>query len=130
MAKSTNPKGGRVTPKQNKRYTPPVPRSQKVSPLWVPIVMFTALGLGMLIILANYVDLLPGDGPSNYYLLVGLGSSPSGSSPPPVCTERSTGRNSLHGHELQGCNYPQGKPHPGEAAGGRPQDERRKIPRV
>jgi hypothetical protein len=72
MAKSTNPKGGRVTPKQNKRYTPPVPRSQKVSPLWVPILMFTALGLGMLIILANYVDLLPGDGPNNYYLLGGL----------------------------------------------------------
>jgi hypothetical protein len=73
MAKSTNPKGGRVTPKQSKRYTPPVPKSQKVSPLWVPILMFTALGLGMLIILTNYVDLLPGDGPSNYYLLVGLG---------------------------------------------------------
>jgi hypothetical protein len=73
MAKSTNPKGGRVTPKQNKRYTPPVPRADKVSPLWVPIVMFTSLALGMLIILVNYVDLLPGDGPNNYYLLVGLG---------------------------------------------------------
>lgn len=73
MAKSTNPKGGRHTPPQTKRYTPPVPKAQKVSPLWVPIVMFTALGLGMLIILANYVDLLPGDGPNNYYLLVGLG---------------------------------------------------------
>jgi len=73
MAKSTNPKGGRVTPKQNKRYTPPVPKSVKVSSIWVPIVMFTALGLGMLIILANYVDLLPGDGPNNYYLLLGLG---------------------------------------------------------
>ena len=35
--------------------------------------MFSALGLGMLTILANYVDLLPGDGPSNTYLLVGLG---------------------------------------------------------
>ncbi len=41
--------------------------------MWVPIVMFTTLGLGMLIILANYVDLLPGDGPNNYYLLGGLG---------------------------------------------------------
>jgi uncharacterized membrane protein len=38
----------------------------------VPILMFAALGLGMLVILANYVDLLPGDGPNNYYLLGGL----------------------------------------------------------
>ena len=73
MAKSSKPKGGRVTPPQNKRYTPPVPKAQKVSPKWVPIVMFTALALGMLVILANYVDLLPGDGPNNYYLLAGLG---------------------------------------------------------
>ena len=63
---------GRVTPKATGRYTPPVPRSEKVSPRWVPIVMFTSLGLGMLVILANYVSLLPGDEPSNYYLLLGL----------------------------------------------------------
>ncbi len=63
---------GRVTPKPTARYTPPVPRSEKVSPRWVPIVMFTCLGLGMLVILANYVSLLPGDEPSNMYLLVGL----------------------------------------------------------
>jgi Cell division protein CrgA len=76
MAKKTGThkqaQGGRVTPKQNKRYTPPVPRSEKVSPIWIPIIMFGALGLGMLIILANYVDVLPGDGPSNMYLLAGL----------------------------------------------------------
>ena len=74
-SKSGKPGGtpsGRVTPKQTARYTPPVPRSEKVSPLWVPIVMFASLGLGMLVILANYVSLLPGDGPSNVYLLVGL----------------------------------------------------------
>ncbi len=63
---------GRVTPKATGRYTPPVPRSEKVSPRWVPIVMFTSLGLGMLVILANYVSLLPGGEPSNMYLLVGL----------------------------------------------------------
>ena len=63
---------GRVTPKPTARYTPPVPRSEKVSPRWVPIVMFTSLGLGMLVILANYVSLLPGDEPSNLYLLLGL----------------------------------------------------------
>ena len=63
---------GRVTPKATGRYTPPVPKSEKVSPRWVPIVMFASLGLGMLIILANYVSMLPGDEPSNTYLLVGL----------------------------------------------------------
>ena len=63
---------GRVTPKQTGRYTPPVPKAEKVSPRWVPIVMFASLGLGMLVILANYVSLLPGDEPSNLYLLLGL----------------------------------------------------------
>ncbi len=63
---------GRVTPKATSRYTPPIPRSQKVSPIWVPILMFASLGIGMLVILANYVSLLPGNGPSNVYLLVGL----------------------------------------------------------
>lgn len=72
-AKSKPVHSKRVTPKPTPRYTPPVPKSQKVSPLWVPVLMFTCLGLGMLIILANYVDLLPGDGPNNLYLLIGLG---------------------------------------------------------
>ena len=74
-SKSGKPGGttsGRVTPKPTARYTPPVPKSEKVSPRWVPIVMFTSLGLGMLVILANYVSLLPGDEPSNMYLLLGL----------------------------------------------------------
>jgi hypothetical protein len=63
---------GRVTPKATNRYTPPIPKTEKVSPKWVPVVMFASLGLGMLVILANYVSLLPGDGPSNMYLLLGL----------------------------------------------------------
>ncbi len=75
VKKSGKPGGttsGRVTPKPTARYTPPVPRAEKVSPKWVPIVMFTSLGLGMLVILANYVSLLPGGEPSNMYLLLGL----------------------------------------------------------
>ena len=54
------------------RYTPPIPKEYRVSPKWVPITMFTALGLGMVIIVVNYVGVLPG-GASNWYLLVGLG---------------------------------------------------------
>jgi hypothetical protein len=74
--------GGRVTPKgghgnaqrptASSRYTPPVPRSVKVSPRWVPILMFTLLGLGLAVIFCNYLGILPG-GTGNKYLLVGLG---------------------------------------------------------
>ncbi len=62
----------RVTPKGTGRYTPPVPKTQKVSPIWVPILMFSCLLLGMLMIILNYVDVLPAS-PSNGWLLGGLG---------------------------------------------------------
>jgi hypothetical protein len=62
----------RTTPPASARYTPPIPKSQKVSPLWVPILMFACLGLGMLIIVLNYVNVLPGANPSNAYLMIGL----------------------------------------------------------
>jgi hypothetical protein len=73
-ARSAKEKGGRATPKGTRasgRYTPPIPREQKVSPPWVPIVMFGCLGLGVLMIVLNYLNLLPGDA-SNGYLLGGL----------------------------------------------------------
>jgi hypothetical protein len=73
--------GGRVTPKGTKpshggpaastRYTPPIPREQKVSPRWVPVLMFTLLGLGLVVIFLNYLELLPG-AMSNAYLGLGL----------------------------------------------------------
>lgn len=73
--------GGRVTPKGTKpsdkrpasstRYTPPVPRELKVSPKWVPILMFSLLGLGLVVIFLNYLEVLPG-GMSNAYLGLGL----------------------------------------------------------
>jgi hypothetical protein len=62
----------RVTPKGTGRYTPPTPRTQKVSPIWVPIVMFTCLLGGMLMIILNYVSVLP-KSPHNGWLLGGLG---------------------------------------------------------
>lgn len=54
------------------RYTPPIPKEMKVSPRWVPILMFTLLGLGAVIIVVNYLGVLPG-GTDNVWLLVGLG---------------------------------------------------------
>jgi hypothetical protein len=62
----------RTTPPASRRYTPPVPQSVKVSPRWVPVVMFVLLGLGLLVIILNYVELLPG-ATTNWYLVVGLG---------------------------------------------------------
>jgi hypothetical protein len=84
-SRRTTPKGGRTTPKGGRtghtpgpapqpssgRYTPPIPREQKVSPTWVPVLMFTLLGLGVLVIVLNYVNLLPGEA-DNRYLLLGL----------------------------------------------------------
>ena len=69
------PKGGTVRqprPEASSRYTPPVPQEFKVSPRWVPILMFTLLGIGLLVIFLNYLGVLPGD-TKNSYLLVGLG---------------------------------------------------------
>lgn len=65
----------RVTPKgtASGRYTPPTPRTEKVSPLWVPVLMFTCLGLGMIMIILNYVSVLP-KSPHNGWLLGGLGA--------------------------------------------------------
>lgn len=74
-------KGGRVTPKGgpqrgprpevSSRYTPPVPAAMKVSPRWVPALMFGLLALGLVVIFLNYLGVLPG-GTKNTYLLVGL----------------------------------------------------------
>jgi hypothetical protein len=54
------------------RYTAPIPQEFKVSPTWVPVLMFAFLILGMLLIITNYLGILPG-GTDNLYLLVGLG---------------------------------------------------------
>ncbi len=81
----TTPKGTRPgesrpeTPTHNEhgvaastRYTPPVPKYVKVSPRWVPILMFALFILGALVILLYYLGAVPG-GRSNYYLVLGLG---------------------------------------------------------
>jgi Cell division protein CrgA len=54
------------------RYTPPTPKELKISPPWVPVLMFTLLGAGALMIILNYLELLP-SATSNWYLIGGLG---------------------------------------------------------
>ena len=53
------------------RYTPPTPKELKHSPPWLPVLMFALLAVGVLIIIFNYLELLPG-ATTNWYLLVGL----------------------------------------------------------
>ena len=75
-------KGGRVTPKggptsaarpdASSRYTPPVPKEYKVSPWYIPVLMFGLLAIGLIVIFLNYLGVLPG-GTKNSYLLLGLG---------------------------------------------------------
>ena len=40
--------------------------------MWVPVLMFILLGAGALIIVLNYLGVVPGD-TSNWYLVLGLG---------------------------------------------------------
>lgn len=52
------------------RYTAPIPRQVKVSPMWVPVLMFLFLGIGTLMILVNYTGAVWST--SNWVLLGGL----------------------------------------------------------
>src|SRR3954452_6199143 len=73
----TTPKGGpvrapkpSVSPEATGRYTPPIPRAVRVSPWWVPALMFALLGIGTLMILLNYTGVVWDT--SNWVLLAGL----------------------------------------------------------
>ena len=62
--------------KANKRPTPPSHKptavdTQGPSPTWYVVTMFGLMTVGVLLILANYIGLLPG-GTENKYLLTGL----------------------------------------------------------
>ena len=64
---------GSTKPGASTRYTPPSDRTIEMpSPWYIPALMFTLWGIGILLIFLNYVELLPG-AQSNWYLLGGLG---------------------------------------------------------
>ncbi len=67
------PAAKKTPPSKPGRYTAPEPRTKKHSPMWVPSVMFTCLATGVVVIIGNYLQLLPGGEAQNSYLFLGLG---------------------------------------------------------
>ncbi|MGD0082321.1 MAG: cell division protein CrgA [Acidimicrobiales bacterium] len=67
------PKGGspRAQAPKPGRYTPPIPKQVRRSPSWYPYVLLTFLIGGLLMIVLNYIHVLPG-GTNNWYLLGGI----------------------------------------------------------
>ena len=55
------------------RYTPPPPKKAPPSPLWVPVALTTLLVMGLLVVVLNYLGLLPSGDTQNRYLLLGIG---------------------------------------------------------
>jgi hypothetical protein len=62
---------------QSKRYTPPPPKAKAASPQWVPVTMFALLVCGALIVIVNYLGVLPGE-QQNSYLFLGLAEITAG----------------------------------------------------
>ncbi len=74
--------GGRVTPKGTRadqprdsvQTTTSLSAGKGPSPTWVPVLMFALLLIGMLVIILNYMGVMPFvEDASNWYLLLGLG---------------------------------------------------------
>jgi hypothetical protein len=53
------------------RYTPPIPRSYKKSPVWMGPLILSAFIVGALVIILSYVEVLPDHG-SGWYLAGGI----------------------------------------------------------
>jgi hypothetical protein len=63
---------GTIPSRSGVRYTPPQPKAKKHSPLWVPVAMFTMLVCGVVVIVLNYLGMLPGGDAQNSDLVLGL----------------------------------------------------------
>ncbi|MGC8465363.1 MAG: cell division protein CrgA [Acidimicrobiales bacterium] len=63
---------GQVARPKPGRYTAPNRAAHRPSPKWLAYVMFSALGLGALVIIVNFMAVLPG-GESSWYLIGGIG---------------------------------------------------------
>ena len=69
--------GGRTTAPgssvQSSRYTPPVPKNAKTSPRWMGFLIIGLFVLGVLVVILNYADVLPG-GVNNLWLIAAIGA--------------------------------------------------------
>ena len=54
-------------------YTAPPQKHLPPSPMWVPAAMGTLMVLGVLVVVVNYLNVLPGAEAQNAYLFLGLG---------------------------------------------------------
>ncbi len=61
-----------MAPPSQGRYTPPIREQTRHSAPWFAPMLFSLMGLGALIIMLNYIGLVPGD-TQNAYLYSGLG---------------------------------------------------------
>ncbi len=69
--------------KKANRRPPPPPKPDPIkakgpSPRWYVITMAALMGGGLLLILLNYMGLVPGGDTDNLYLLIGLGGIGAG----------------------------------------------------
>ncbi|MDQ1465890.1 MAG: Cell division protein CrgA [Actinomycetota bacterium] len=60
-----------VSKSKRSRYTAPPPKKAPASPLWVPVTLCVLMVTGLAVVLANYLQALPGD-TENRYLILGL----------------------------------------------------------
>lgn len=59
---------------KRRRYQPPPKRKPKPSPRWFGAAILTLMFAGVIVIVLNYLGLIPGThGATNLYLFVGLG---------------------------------------------------------
>jgi hypothetical protein len=66
--------------KSKRRYQPPPRKKPKPSPKWYGVLILSLWGLGVLVVVLNYLGLMPGFSPlhvsgdtNNFYLFAGLG---------------------------------------------------------
>jgi Cell division protein CrgA len=73
FAKSGTAKSGAAAKpaRRGGRYTAPIPREVRQSPSWYPWLLLGLLIIGLLTIVLNYVNVLPG-GTTNGYLIGGI----------------------------------------------------------
>jgi hypothetical protein len=59
---------------KRRRYQPPPKKKPKPSPRWFGVLVLSIMAIGVLMIILNYLGLIPGtEGATNFYLFFGLG---------------------------------------------------------